>query len=224
MLNEWFNLSLGLLAIWALLYHLRPTLRKEMLLMSLFTMPLGLTEPIFVPEYWHPPSLFNLATRTGFDLESLIFSFAIGGIASVLYEALVGAKHRRIKETRENYLHYLSIAVPFITFTALYLKSESNPIYLVIISALIGTLATLLCRPDLSKNIIAGGLAFLTLYFVTFLIATLIYPTFISQAWNLKAISGTLILGIPLEELLFALSIGMLWSGIYEQATQYRTE
>jgi hypothetical protein len=43
-------------------------------------MPMGLTEPFFVPEYWTPPSLFNLTEKTGFDIESLIFSFAIDGI------------------------------------------------------------------------------------------------------------------------------------------------
>ena len=59
-----------------------------MLKMSLITMPFGLTEPLFVPEYWMPPSLFHLAERTGFDIESLIFSFAIGGIGTVLYNLI----------------------------------------------------------------------------------------------------------------------------------------
>lgn len=41
-------------------------------------MLLGFTEPLFVPAYWNPPTLFDLAQRTGFDIESLIFTFAIG--------------------------------------------------------------------------------------------------------------------------------------------------
>jgi hypothetical protein len=32
-----------------------------------------LTEPLFVPDYWNPPSLFDLARRSGFDIESVIF-------------------------------------------------------------------------------------------------------------------------------------------------------
>jgi len=51
-----------------------------MLWASLFTMPFGPTDPLFVPEYWSPPSLFDLARTTGFDIESLIFCFDIGGI------------------------------------------------------------------------------------------------------------------------------------------------
>lgn len=47
-------------------------------MVSLATAFFGLTEPLFVPEYWNPPTLFDLAQRTGFDLESLIFCFGIG--------------------------------------------------------------------------------------------------------------------------------------------------
>jgi hypothetical protein len=56
-----------------------------MLQISWVTMLFGLTEPLFVPEYWAPPSLFDLANKTGFDIESLLFSFAIGGLGVVLY-------------------------------------------------------------------------------------------------------------------------------------------
>jgi len=51
--------------------------------------PFGLTEPMFVPEYWSPPSLFELAQRTGFDIEGIIFSFAIGAGTDVAMESVV---------------------------------------------------------------------------------------------------------------------------------------
>ena len=76
-MNEWLVFSLILLGIWLIIFLLKKSIRKKMFLVSLFTMPFGLTEPLFVPEYWDPPSLFNLAANTGFDIESLIFSFAI---------------------------------------------------------------------------------------------------------------------------------------------------
>jgi hypothetical protein len=67
---------------WAWLYLANPGHRKVMWRTSLVTALLGLTEPIYVPIYWNQPSLFELAQRTGFDIESLIFAFAIGGIGS----------------------------------------------------------------------------------------------------------------------------------------------
>lgn len=48
-----------------------------MLKMSVFTLPLGLSEPLFYSSYWFPPTLFDLGNKTGLDIESLIFSFAV---------------------------------------------------------------------------------------------------------------------------------------------------
>lgn len=80
-MNAWLIFSLFLFGIWLVIFIAKPIIRKEMFWVSLCTMPFGLTEPLFVPGYWNPPSLFNLAGRTGFDIESLIFSFAVGASA-----------------------------------------------------------------------------------------------------------------------------------------------
>ena len=80
----WLIWSSAFLVPWVLLYSLFPRHRAAMWWSSIFMAPFGLTEPLFVPGYWNPPSLFELAQRTGFDIESIIFSFGIGGIAAVL--------------------------------------------------------------------------------------------------------------------------------------------
>ncbi len=61
----------------------------------------GFSEPLFVPEYWSPPSLFKLAEKTGFDIESFIFSFAIGGIVVVLYRLLYPVSEINIMATEK---------------------------------------------------------------------------------------------------------------------------
>src|SRR3989337_2465632 len=124
-MHEWLMFSLILLRIWFAIFLFRPFVRKEMFWVSLFTMPSGLTEPLFVPEYWNPPSLFDLAARTGFDIESLIFSFAVGGVAAALYEAIFNIEHRRMNK-RETYrkrhlLHRLAIISPIIVFLFFFL-------------------------------------------------------------------------------------------------------
>ena len=88
MLSEqyvWLVWSSVFLVPWVAAYAAFPRHRKAMLWASLFTTPFGLTEPLFVPEYWSPSSLFDLARTTGFDIESLIFCFGIGGIGAILY-------------------------------------------------------------------------------------------------------------------------------------------
>lgn len=221
----WLFWSLILVVIWVIIYALLKSKegKKEMLLVSLWTAFLGFTEPLFVPIYWNPPSLFDLAHRTGFDIESFIFSFAIGGIAAAIYERICRTSHEQIK-MRERHLlrhryHLLSIlSSPFIFF-ALFFVTSLNPIYSAIIAMLVGGLFSWYCRPDLKRKMVASAFIFLGIYFVYFLTLIALYPGYVEQVWNLKAISGILILGIPLEELLFAFIFGFIWSSIYEHFT-----
>lgn len=55
----------------------------EMRIASTTCMFLGITEPLFVPDYWTPPSILKLGE---WDLESFLFCFAVGGISAVLTE------------------------------------------------------------------------------------------------------------------------------------------
>lgn len=224
MINPWFFWSMGVLAIWIIIFAFFREERKEMLFVSLWTMPFGLTEPFFVPEYWNPPSLFNLAAKTGFDIESLIFTFALGGIAAVLYELFFKTKHKIIskKIIRRHKWHLVGLILTFASFFLLYFFTNLNPIYSGIISLLIGAFLTLLCRPDLKMKMIYSGFLFLAIYFMYFLLLNLFYHDWVQDIWNLNSISGILLFGIPVEELVFAFSFGLMWSSFYEHFKWYK--
>ncbi len=218
----WIIWSLILIAIWLAVYTSLNSgeSRREMLLVSLWTSLLGLTEPLFVPEYWNPPSLFDLAQRTGFDIESLIFSFGIGGLAVVIYEKLFHTEHEQISmEERHKPLHKFHIfflsSAPVI-FILLFIFTDLNSIYSASIALILGGLSAWYCRPDLKRKMIASAFLFLGIYFIYFLSLIALYPGYVENVWNFQAISGILIFGIPFEELMFAFSFGFLWSGIYE--------
>lgn len=221
----WLIWSLILIAIWLVIYLSLggSKEKKEMLMASLGTSLLGLTEPLFVPEYWSPPSLFDLAMRTGFDIESLIFSFGIGGIAVILYgrifrkqDVSMSAKEHHLP--RHRFHLWTLLSAPAVLFVLL-LTTNLNPLHSSVIAMIVGGLATWYCRPDLEKKMITSAFIFLVLYFFYFLTLIAISPGYVERVWNLGAISGILILGIPLEELLFALSFGFIWSSIYEHLT-----
>lgn len=226
LLNEWLIFSLIFLGIWTIIFLFRKGLRKEMFLVSLFTMPFGLTEPLFVPEYWNPPSLFNLTAKTGFDIESLIFTFAIGGIGAVLYETVFRIKHQKMSRhemhSKKHRFHLLALFSPVIVFFLAFFLTDLNPIYSASIAMFIGGIAAILCRSDLKKKVFVGGLLFLALYFVFFLSFNLVYPYAVESFWNLSAISGILIVGVPLEELIFAFTFGLMWSSVYEHINWYK--
>lgn len=223
----WLIWSLAFLTPWVLLYWAKPVFRREMLRVSLATSLLGLSEPIFVPEYWNPPSLFDLAQRTGFDIESLVFCFAIGGIGAVMYNALANRGLSEMSHTERHNgrhrWHRLAISAPFLSFPALYFLPW-NPIYPGIASLVIGGIANVLCRPDLLRNTLIGGGLFLSFYAIFMLLLIFFVPGYIEQVWNLPAISGVLLAGIPLEELAFGFAFGLYWAGIYEHFTWHRSQ
>ncbi len=222
----WLTWSIIFLIVWAIIYISNTRIRKEMLGVSLWTMLFGLTEPLFVPEYWNPPTLFDLAEKTGFDIESLIFTFSIGGIGSVLYRLVnrtdIEPLHPYERSNKRHRIHFYILLTPVIVFLLLALLTDLNHIYCGIIAMFLGSLATLFCRPDLKKKIWYGGILFLILYFVFFEILNLLYPGYVEQVWNLRDISGILILGVPLEELLWGFTFGMYWSSIYEHLLWYK--
>jgi hypothetical protein len=222
---EWLTFSLIFLAVWLVIFGVRQPLRKKMLVVSAVTSLMGFLEPVFIPAYWTPSSLFDLASKTRFDIESFIFLFAVGGIASVLYEAILGGELRRVSGTkmydRRRSLHLASILSTPIIFLLLLGLTRLNPIYSISLALFVGSVATTMCRPDLTKNTWVGGLLFAGLYFVFFFLTTLAFPGFV-DSWNLSALSGILIFNVPLEEIMFAFTFGMLWSSSYEHILGYR--
>lgn len=222
----WLIWSSAFMLPWGLLYAMKRAFRREMLRVSLLTSLLGLSEPIFVPAYWNPPSLFDLAQRTGFDIESLIFCFAIGGIGAVVYNAIANRELGEVSCTERHSgrhrWHRLAISAPFIAFPILYFLPW-NPIYPGIAAMAIGGAANVLCRPDLLRNTLIGGVLFLLLYAAFMLLLVVFAPEYIETVWNLPALSGVMLGGIPLEELGFGFTFGLYWAGIYEHLTWHRS-
>ena len=146
----WLIWSCAFLVPWLGLFLRLPRYRWIMVWSSILTMPFGLTEPPFVPRYWNPPSLFDLAQRTGFDLESLIFCFAIGGVGVALYNLVTGAGLRPVarceRTSRRHRHHRAALFTPVAIFPLLY-ALPWNPIYPAIAALLLGGAATVACRP-----------------------------------------------------------------------------
>lgn len=215
----WLIWASAFLIPWLALRLCYRRLGRLMTFASVLTMPFGLTEPIFVPRYWNPPSLFDLARRTGFDIESLIFCFGLGGVGVVLYVALTRQTLEPLapidRHAQRHRYHRVALLTPVIVFPALYLLGW-NPIYPAILAMLSGGAATIACRPDLARNTFAGGALFACYYALFMLLLDWSAPGYIHRVWNVADLSGAIFIGIPIEELLFGFAFGLYWSGIYE--------
>jgi hypothetical protein len=71
---------------------------------------------------------------------------------------------------------------------------------------------------------LTSAVSFTVLYFVLFLMVLLLYPRFVHRYYNLPNLLGVYVLGVPIEELLFAATGGAIWSAAYEYVFGYRLE
>ncbi|MGE0653021.1 MAG: lycopene cyclase domain-containing protein, partial [Alphaproteobacteria bacterium] len=78
---------------------------------------------------------------------------------------------------------------------------------------ILGAAATMVCRPDLATKTWIGGALFLIYYAVFFWGLAMLSPGYVERVWNLAALSGVIVLGLPLEELAFAVAFGMYSAG-----------
>jgi hypothetical protein len=64
--------------IWIVFFLMRKDLRRKLLLSSLVCAPLGVSEILFIPEYWIP-KFKTIPLGDELFLESLLFCFVLGG-------------------------------------------------------------------------------------------------------------------------------------------------
>lgn len=222
--------SLMVGAIWLFFFFFRRDLRKPILWSSAaymlfnivafaawrFFASLDASSQLFVPHYWNPDTLFDLGRITGgLAIEDALFMFFIGGIASAVYEFSFG---KRIVLKRSYHPHVRALFVGLGAAAIYGLLFNPNPIWPLIVFGFVGALFLWIERRDLVIHSLMGALAFLVVYALAFDVFLAFFPDFITQVYNLDALSGIVLLGLPLEEHLYALSFGLLWAPLYEYA------
>ena len=146
--------------IWIILFFLRKDLREKQLLGSFFAAPLGISEIYFLGEYWSPYFPVIKLTENVF-LESILFSFFLGGVVAILYQVVF--KERYFKFRRINPL--ISFVAPLLFITYYFRPIQMNVMHYVIASMLIGSFVIMLCLGKKTfKQILLAGLINTILY------------------------------------------------------------
>jgi hypothetical protein len=218
---QWAYLAgdLLLFLIWLAIYLFRKDLRKEVLTMSLVSAPLGpLSEFFYLRDYWHPELLFGV--RIG--IEDILFSFCIGGIAGVIYEELFRKRYskRHLPGHRNVMMALMGFGILWTMVGAIVL--HFNSIYVSTSGFLLIAVIILIFRQDLILDAFLSGIAVGFLMFCFYLVFNILFPGIIEQWWLLQNISGILIVGVPLEELMWGFGWGMIAGPAYEFIYGYR--
>lgn len=171
------------------------------------------------PGYWTPDTLFNLSRLTGgYAIEDAFFAFFIGGIAAALYEEVLG---KRIGHRHAKHKPHLAIKVGVVAAIVIALM-KVNLIYALIGFGCAGAFTVWVQRRDLMVQSLLGGTLFLVMYTASYLCVLALFPDFVVEHYSFQNISGVLVLGLPLEEYLFAFSFGCMWTPLYEYAFDIR--
>ena len=223
-MNEHFSYLVGALlfdAAWLACYLIGRRYRPQIIWGTGVTAPLALTSFLFVPQYWTPPSLFDLDARFRVGIEDFLWAGAVGGIASVVGEIVLKerlAAHRKERHKK----HYTPFIVMVVVFLICWARYPQKNIYNTAIAFLACALVVAFLRSDLIPTILIGATAFTILNFLLFVYFLWLFHGFIDHYYTLSNISGIRLFGVPIEELMFASTGGAVWSVAYEYFQGYR--
>ena len=208
------NLFIGL-PIWFFFFLRRRDLRREMLIISLIGAVAGpLSELWYLYDYWEP-QIFN-GWHVG--IEDVLFGFSIAGISAVIYEEIFGKRFAKRKNRKHHWSWFClpCLALFALIFNVPFFVYGINSIYASIIAFLSLALLMLYFRRDLLFDSIMSGFLVGGFMFAGYLIFLSVFPDAISSWWKLHNISGVFVHNIPIEELLWAFSWGMVGGPMYE--------
>lgn len=208
-------------AAWLACYLIGRSYRPQIIWGTVVTTPLALTSFLFVPQYWTPPSLFDLDAHIRVGIEDFLWAGAVGGIASVVGEIFL--KDRLAARRKQQHKkHIAPFIVMLVVFGICWAGHPQKNIYNTAIAFLACALVVAFLRSDLIPTMLTGATVFTILYFLLFVYFLALYPDFIERYYNLSNISNIRLHGVPIEELMFASTGGAVWSVAYEYFQGYR--
>ena len=206
------------IVIWFFFYIYRKDTRKEMLVVSLIFGVAGpLSEYVYIQDWWKPLTI----TRTPIGIEDFLFGFMIGGVSAVIYSILFNKKVKikkvkKIKEQKRNLNLSRLLILLAIVFIFGFFILKLNSFISTILAFVLPIAVIYIKRKDLIKDSLISGFSTLVLAIILYQILNLITPGFFDEFWLFRNIPRILVIGIPLEEIVWFFLAGALMGPLYE--------
>lgn len=212
-----FSLIMLMIGGLSLLRH--PEYRRTMVLSGLLCATSAAASIFFDPEYWNPVRIVGSAI----GVEDVIFSFANGMIVWAMVTWRLPDSLTVAVQPARCLARYLTCVVTGLgVFFPLWLSGlKVMPAALAAI-ATVGTVTSRL-QPHWWWLATRGSIGFGLLYAIALRITMAIWPGFLFQ-WNLENLWGVYVLGLPLEELVWAFGFGAVWPLIMAYAFDTRLD
>lgn len=206
--------SLVALAVFAVIFCLRKDLHRRMVKIGFVVGIAGvLSEAVFFRDYWHPPLLIHFGRFGG--VEDFLCGFAMGGIATSLYDTIF---HKRLR--RKGYPHIwivpVIVASEMLSILILFYGFGLNSIYASAIGFIVPAIVIAIVRKDLIVEILFSAVLFGALLSFTEMLALIFAPTYLKLYFVLYG-KAPLIFGVvPLTEFLWGASFAAIVSPLFD--------
>ena len=198
------------LLLWFLFLVLRRDLRKKLLFSSIFASLLGISEILFVPEYWDP-QFQTIPILKELFLESLLFTFFLGGVVATFYQVLFKEKNFNL-----NMKPLFTLIAPILFLAYFFNPFNLNIMVYVYLSMYIGGLIVIsLSGKIFSVKLLYSALINTVFYALVYFTLWYIFPE-LPASYDFSKLSGLLIGGTPIEEFLWISSFSLYLTPVYD--------
>lgn len=209
------------LAVWVIMYVFTPKSRPPMLWSSIVLMAtVPVLDFLYTFDYWHPQSCLAFSLNlTGdatmnFAVEGFIFGFAFSGICVGIFD---WGMRLRGHDTRWefNWASYgrlwPTVLGAVVTILSIHFVFGLNTVHAHCIGcAVLSVLYLWRIQSNwVIPSLITGGGMIFIMGVIYFCILFRIFPSFVEDAWKLDNLMGINLLGVPLEEFLWAGASGL---------------
>ncbi len=227
-MSSFFLTSLVLFLIWLGIILFSPTTRREQVIMSLVGLIVAPGALMIASgDYRHAESQMSTI-----GIEDLLFSFAMFGIAAVIYQVLLGKRierrmgqRRKVQNATRHWSSLTIIIASVWLFAILFLSRVYgiHPIHAAIVGGLFIGIYIIADRHNLLIDALLSGLFMAILIF---LVEQIFFVRLFSNAattfWSTEALSGLTVGGIPIEEIHWAAVVGFTVGPLYEYIRRYQ--
>jgi hypothetical protein len=203
------------------IYIARPSFRSVIHRLVLCSLPFALTERFFYPDYWEPETLFDLVPRIGFGIEDVLFVSGLGAFTGTVYAFVHRASFTDGAFSAKRAASVLGVAFGA---TLLTVALSVPTIYASVAIMVIIALVISLLRRDLFWPALLGAIYSGVFYTALCFLLMIIIPDVFALNWNTEKFLDLYLLGIPVEEILYALSAGAVATVFYPYVWQAHFE
>lgn len=200
---------------WIIFFALRKDLRKGMLVVSLF---IGFLS-VFTAHYWWTVDWWRPSTITGtvVGIEDFLSGFATGGVMTFAYEVIFKKQLYRARSSRKTGPDHLSLLFLLAFLTSwLFWGVGLTTFWASFVAMLVISGVIFFYRKDLIWAGIISGILMVLISIPVYLITIALDPSWVHETYLFETLSGILIQGIPIEELVFWFMAGLLFGPFYE--------